>query len=95
MSPVQNRNHFFCVSENAIFRIPHRKSAPKCRPSAIRGAQNSRIVSASEAPFGAKKNDEHEGISFLQKRIPTAGKAFGDFLRVCVRGVSFAWSQRR
>ena len=35
------------------------------------------------------------GICVLQKKIPRARKAFGDFLPVCVRGVALWWWQRR
>ncbi len=59
----------FCVSKNAIFRVPHARRTPKCRPSAIRGAPNSRIVSAPRAPFGTPKNVQ-QGRTSVSKSFP-------------------------
>ena len=82
--PAQKCFCIFRVSKNAVFRIPPLKKAPKCRPSAIRGAPNSRIVSAPRAPFGAPKTHPAHGSNFSQKRIRAACCDFGRAFDVCV-----------
>ena len=47
--------------------------APKCRPSAIRGAPNSRRGSAPEALFGGPRTVQQGRISVSKKLPPTAG----------------------
>ena len=63
----------FARKQKSVFRIREGRLAPKSRPSAIRGAPNSRLVSAPRAPFGTPKNVQRVGIIFCKKLPPTTG----------------------
>ena len=80
--------HFSCFQKRHFSRFAS-NSGPKMPPERDSWRPEFPKVSASEAPFGAQKNDEREGISFLQKRLRASIWDFRDFLRVCVRVSAF------
>ena len=87
--------HFSCFRK-LHFSSFASSSGPKTPPERDSWRPESPIVSASETPFGAPKNAEQEGISFLQNTTSEAGRDFRSFLRVCVcLGVAFGSLQRR
>ena len=63
----------FRAQKNVVFRIRGTQLAQKSRPSAIRGAPNSRLVSAPRPPFGTPQIVQRVAIRFCKKLPPEQG----------------------